>query len=118
MMILLIDDDPLVLRSIKRLLIQKNHILTSCSNGDEAINELEDYNRFDAVICDFDMPTPGWKVWQVYNDMYPHEMFRFAFHSSEPISDLEKYDVEVLPKSINSIFLIEQFLIKIKENEF
>jgi CheY-like chemotaxis protein len=52
--ILLVDDDPLVLRGLKRLL--RDHDVTSVSSGREALAILERDSAFDVILCDLMMP--------------------------------------------------------------
>ncbi|HEX4476740.1 MAG TPA: ATP-binding protein [Polyangiaceae bacterium] len=52
--ILLIDDDPLVVRGLKRLL--RGHDVTSASGGEEAVALVEHEHAFDVILCDLMMP--------------------------------------------------------------
>jgi CheY-like chemotaxis protein len=51
---LLIDDDPLVVRGLKRLL--RGHDVTSASGGEEAVALVEHEHAFDVILCDLMMP--------------------------------------------------------------
>jgi len=53
--VLLVDDDPLVARSVVRALGQAHDVVTTHS-GAEALARLEAGARFDAVLCDVMMP--------------------------------------------------------------
>ncbi len=53
--ILLVDDDPLVLRSVAIILRRNNLEVTCAASMDEAIKLIED-NTFDLVISDIRMP--------------------------------------------------------------
>ena len=53
--ILVVDDEPLVSRSIQMLLQSDGHKVTTVSGGDEALTLLTGY-QFDLVIMDFTMP--------------------------------------------------------------
>lgn len=53
--ILVVDDEPLVSKSIQMLLQSDGHKVTSVSGGTEALKLLEDFS-FDLVIMDFTMP--------------------------------------------------------------
>jgi len=53
--ILLVEDDPGALESIKLLLHIDRHIVTEANNGREALDRLAE-QRFDLVILDYFMP--------------------------------------------------------------
>lgn len=53
--VLIIDDDPLVGRSMARLL-QSAHEVTVCASPGEALSRLERGERWDAILCDLMMP--------------------------------------------------------------
>jgi PAS domain S-box-containing protein len=53
--VLIIDDDPLVGRSMARLL-QSAHEVTVCTSPGEALARLERGERWDAILCDLMMP--------------------------------------------------------------
>ena len=52
--ILLVDDEPLVLRSLKRIL--RPHTVVSARSGRGALEILEDTEPFDVILCDMMMP--------------------------------------------------------------
>jgi len=54
--VLLVDDDPSVLRSVGRLLRQRRYELTTASNGAEAVKLVRE-RRFDVVLSDIAMPN-------------------------------------------------------------
>src|SRR3989338_6017332 len=54
--ILLIDDDPLVLKSLTNLLTAKGYQITGCKSGWEAIRLFNDGIRFGLIITDVRMP--------------------------------------------------------------
>lgn len=53
--ILVVDDEPLVSKSIQMLLQSDGHKVTTVSGGNEALTLLTSY-QFDLVIMDFTMP--------------------------------------------------------------
>ena len=53
--ILVIDDDPLVLRTLTHLLERNGYSLETAKNGVEGIKKTEN-DRFDLIICDIRMP--------------------------------------------------------------
>lgn len=54
--ILVIDDDPIVLKSCKRILESENYLVTLCSSIQEAITIIEKY-KFYLIIIDVVMPA-------------------------------------------------------------
>ena len=53
--VLLVDDEPTLLRAIKRLLIYRFDV-TTASSGEEALSILRSAEPFDCVISDMKMP--------------------------------------------------------------
>ena len=56
MKILIIDDDKMIQTSISHTLAKQNHKLIFASNGDNAIDVLDDNRDVDIIICDIMMP--------------------------------------------------------------
>ena len=54
MRILVIDDEPLIVRSLTRLL--RKHDVVGAANGAEALARLEGDTAFDGIFCDVRMP--------------------------------------------------------------
>jgi CheY-like chemotaxis protein len=53
--VLLVDDEPLVLRSVTRML-RRSHTVVTAAGGKEALALLEAGERFDAILTDLHMP--------------------------------------------------------------
>ena len=53
--ILLIDDDKLILMTLKRLLIREGYQVTTALNGQAALRKMEE-DGFDLIISDIKMP--------------------------------------------------------------
>jgi signal transduction histidine kinase/CheY-like chemotaxis protein len=65
--ILAIDDDPMVLRALRRLL--KTHDLTVVAGGREALDLLRSGKEFDVILCDLMMPDlTGMDVYEHVHD--------------------------------------------------
>jgi CheY-like chemotaxis protein len=54
--LLLIDDSELVLRAMRRLL-GRAYIIVTATNGREALELIENGERFDVILCDVAMPV-------------------------------------------------------------
>lgn len=52
--VLIIDDDPLVVRALRRIL--RKHDITSASGGREGLEALERDSSYDVILCDLMMP--------------------------------------------------------------
>ena len=53
--ILVVDDDPLMLELLERLLVADGHIVQSATNGRDGVVIFEK-GKFDLVILDYEMP--------------------------------------------------------------
>lgn len=53
--VLLVDDDPLILKSLERMLAADGNIIQTATNGREALILFET-DTFDLVILDYEMP--------------------------------------------------------------
>lgn len=56
--VLLVDDDPALLRSVGRMLAHRGYSVTTARNGEDAVG-LVNREPFDAVLSDIAMPTMG-----------------------------------------------------------
>lgn len=54
-MVLIIDDEELILRSVTKLLHREGYKTVICSGGEEAVAKIKDEN-IDLIICDVRMP--------------------------------------------------------------
>ncbi|MFK7985448.1 MAG: response regulator [Sandaracinaceae bacterium] len=77
--ILLVDDEPLVRRSIVRLL-KGRHEVIEAEDGQHALKILEADDTFDAILCDLMMPgTDGITLYQELEKTHPALTRRMAF---------------------------------------
>ena len=77
--VLVIDDDTLVRTSLGHLL-RLDHEVTLCAAGADALQLLIDGTRFDAVLCDLNMP--GMDGVALYDEMataFPEQLRRTVF---------------------------------------
>lgn len=76
--ILVIDDEPLVLRSLRRVLLR--HELACVSEATEAMALLDKGERFDVILCDLMMPgMSGVEFHQALTVAHPDEVGRVVF---------------------------------------
>ncbi len=87
MPILVVEDDPSVLRSHMRLLEQGGFEVLAAVNGMEAFEHLRTEN-VDAILCDVDMPTlNGTGFFEQLEELQPDMASRVVFvtgHADEP----------------------------------
>ncbi|KAG0559697.1 hypothetical protein KC19_10G124100 [Ceratodon purpureus] len=71
MRVLVVDDDPICLMVLKRMLQRCNYRVTTCGKGADALSLLrEDINKFDLVISDANMPDmDGFKLLELVNGL-------------------------------------------------
>ena len=82
--ILLVDDEPLVRRSVRRAL--RGHQVVEASTGLEAL-ELLAQERFDGILCDLLMPGMGGiEFWRELNSRDPAQCRRLVIMSGSPRS--------------------------------
>lgn len=53
--LLLVDDEEMFLEYLSKRLIRRNHNVTTCLSGEEALKEISDHD-FDVVVLDIFMP--------------------------------------------------------------
>ena len=79
--VLLIDDDPLVLRATARTL-RRAHLVTAVSAASHALDLLSAGEQFDAVVCDVVMPhLNGWEFYRRARLADPELASRIVFVS-------------------------------------
>ena len=73
--ILIVDDDPIVLRVVRLALEREGHDVTACANGALALEQLE--SEFpDAMITDIEMPRmTGEELCKAIEERFPNRTF-------------------------------------------
>jgi DNA-binding response OmpR family regulator len=88
--ILLVDDDVDLAQALKGLLEARNYLVTTVSNGAEALREVMDMD-FDVIVCDMMMPEmPGDMFYLAVQKTRPALARRFLFitgHGDNPKVD-------------------------------
>lgn len=85
--ILIIDDEPLVAKSLARML--KGADSTAVGGGDDALEILHKDADFDVVFCDLMMPgLSGPKFYEVLQKEFPHLAARVIFITGGVFSDV------------------------------
>ncbi len=79
--VLLIDDDSLVLRGIRRLLSSRHEVVTA-EGGNAGIRIVQEDQRFDVILCDLMMPmVDGLAVHEAIQECAPQLIDRVVFCS-------------------------------------
>ena len=96
MRILVIDDEPLIVRSLTRLL--RKHDVVGAANGAEALARLEGDTAFDGIFCDVRMPdADGVELAGEINTQMPrHVVNAVASILAQDAKDLDGSSVLVL----------------------
>jgi len=69
--IVVVDDDPYVLESVSRLLIESGHLAIACKSGEEAVREAL-RNEVDLIVTDIKMPgISGIQLLDKIHSIYP-----------------------------------------------
>src|SRR5690606_13572825 len=77
--VLIVDDEPLILRSVARLL-RDQHDVETAHNGVEGLAKIRDDGPFDLVVCDLMMPEmTGMDLHQAVQAYNPEIASRFVF---------------------------------------
>ncbi len=103
--ILLVDDDEDLATTLKQLLESHNFIVTTATNGAEALREVMAFD-FDVIICDMMMPKmPGDMFYLAVQKAKPELAKRFLFvtgHADNPKVDsfLKSIDALVIFKPV------------------
>jgi len=76
--ILVIDDEPAILRAFRRVLYAHDVVLAS--SGPEAMSKLADSRRFDVIFCDVMMPEmSGVEVYRRISERHPGQEHKLVF---------------------------------------
>lgn len=85
--ILVVDDEPLILRSVTRLL-RDQHDVDVAANGREAYEKLRDEGPYDLVVCDLMMPImTGMELYEEVRRTEPSTAERFVFLTGGAFTD-------------------------------
>lgn len=89
--VLLIDDEPFILRALERLL-KKNYLVEPCLDWQSAQARLaataDDPDFFSAILCDLSMPdVDGVDIYHQISQHYPHLLPRVAMVTGGAVND-------------------------------
>lgn len=120
--VLLVDDDPELAQTLKLLLESRNFVVTTASNGVEALREVMSLD-FEVILCDMMMPhMAGDMFYLAVQRTKPHLCERFIFitgHADNPkVTDfIEKVDGLVLFKPVPIEDLVGMISLALRRGE-
>lgn len=120
--VLLVDDDEALADTLKLLLESHNFIVTTSSNGADALREVMAFD-FDVIICDMMMPKmAGDMFYLAVQKVKPHLNSRFLFvtgHADNPKVDafLKSVDAQVVFKPVLTEELVRMISFVIKRSQ-
>jgi DNA-binding response OmpR family regulator len=119
--ILLVDDDADLAQALKGLLEARNYLVTTVSNGAEALREVMEMD-FDVIVCDMMMPEmPGDMFYLAVQKTKPAMARRFLFitgHGDNPKVDafLKRNEGLVIYKPVKTDELVRMITLVMNRN--
>jgi DNA-binding NtrC family response regulator len=117
-----VDDDEELAITLKQLLESHNFIVTTASNGADALREVMAFD-FDVIVCDMLMPKmPGDMFYLAVQKTKPQMSSRFLFvtgHADNPKVDgfLRSIDANVVFKPVLTDELVRMISLVMKQAE-
>jgi signal transduction histidine kinase/ActR/RegA family two-component response regulator len=110
--ILAVDDEALLLKAYRRMLGDAHELVTALG-GLEAMRLLEQDTRFDAVLCDLQMPEmSGMELYAAVGERYPGLADRFVFVTGGAFSgEARRFLEESVPAVIQKPFSVDDLLV-------
>jgi CheY-like chemotaxis protein len=91
---LLVDDDPLVLRAMRRQL-GREHELLAAASGQECLTLLRQGEKFDVILCDLMMPVmTGMGLYDAMSEEFPSDAQRMIFMTGGAFTDQARQFLE------------------------
>jgi len=88
--ILVIDDEPSVLRALARLLRRDGYLVSTASNGRHALARLQE-RHYDVIVCDLRMPElDGPAFYAILTRQYPALRQRVIFLTGDAGSEANR----------------------------
>jgi len=85
--ILIVDDEPGIVRALAHLLRRDGHTVDTAANGEPALAKLQT-QAYDLILCDLRMPKldgPG--LYQALRQQHPHLLRRVIFLTGDTLSE-------------------------------
>lgn len=98
--LLLIDDEPRLLRAFRRILAPRHEVVMA-GNGQQALDILERDTGFDGVICDFAMPdVDGIHIYEVVSRRDRELAARIVFCTGGPMNHRGRRFIETTSNTV------------------
>ena len=115
--VLIVDDDPLILASLGRVLREEHEVETSLG-GDAAIERLRRGERFDLILCDVTMPRmSGLDLLETLERDFPEQVDAVVFMSGGVSEDdrarLAARSMGYVGRPVDARRLLELVLVRI-----
>ncbi len=84
--VLVIDDEPVVLEIVARIIERDGHLVDAVGNGFKAL-ELLSKSTYDLILCDIYMPKlSGIKFYRLVEQQYPQMLNKIVFTTGDSVS--------------------------------
>ena len=98
--ILLIDDEPVVLRAFRRIL-EPPHDVVVAEGGAAALAIIETDRRFDVIVCDLSMPgVDGAQVFRYLERVEPRLLARLLYSTGGAFTDESQRFLSTVPTPV------------------
>jgi PAS domain S-box-containing protein len=120
--ILVVDDEPMLVRSLERALKGRDEVVT-CGGGRAALDALEASPGFDAILCDLSMPgMSGAELFTTIAHRWPGIEQRFILMTGGPCSEeartfLEEWTAPRVDKPID-LGMLRELLDRLRRGPF
>jgi two-component system cell cycle sensor histidine kinase/response regulator CckA len=99
--VLVIDDEPMIVSSIRRVLAA-DHDITGTTSGAEALQLIDGGARYDVIICDLMMPEmTGMEVYAALRERVLEQAERMMFLTGGTFTEQARAFVEQLPTRVH-----------------
>lgn len=123
MNILIIEDEPLIAKSLAKMLEMRGNKVQTTASGSAAISLIE-LQDFDRIVCDLMLQDiSGFDVIEESKRKYTQEQIRekfiimTAYNSSQIIEKAKSYQCHILQKPFNSLQIALNLIVGAPTNE-
>ena len=116
MVILIIEDELLIQKSLKKILESRGHFVDACNTGKEALSLIEK-NKYDRIVCDLMLQdTTGIDIIEDskrflnLNEISKTFVLMTAYSSAQVVSKAQSYGCDFLRKPFDSILSAIQII--------
>src|SRR5262249_7988847 len=93
--VLVVDDEPMLVTMLQRMLATDGHTVTCCTDGERAL-ECFEHQRFDLVLTDLSMPEMnGWEVARAIRARRPDQPIAFLTGWGQQLDEAQMAALDV-----------------------